>query len=138
MKKGQGHMAIKPPFTELDIRKADGGFYHGNSIPIALISKGIMVALVIWALVWPDNANSTLGSWNWRLLESFNGFYVVITGLFFFFLVVVALLPKTGARVMGRPGEKPEFSNFSWFSMMFGAGLGVGLMVFATAEPLGL
>lgn len=39
---------------------------------------------------------------------------------------------------MGTPGEKPEFSNFSWFSMMFGAGLGVGLMVFATAEPLGL
>ncbi|WP_420858638.1 BCCT family transporter [Marivivens marinus] len=39
---------------------------------------------------------------------------------------------------MGREGEKPEFSNFSWFSMMFGAGLGVGLMVFATAEPLGL
>ncbi len=39
---------------------------------------------------------------------------------------------------MGTPGEAPEFSNFSWFSMMFGAGLGVGLMVFATAEPLGL
>ena len=44
------------------------------------------------------------------------------------------LLPKTGRRVMGIPGQKPEFSNFSWFSMMFGAGLGVGLMVFATAE----
>ena len=39
---------------------------------------------------------------------------------------------------MGRPGEGTEFSNFSWFSMMFGAGLGVGLMVFATAEPLPL
>jgi len=39
---------------------------------------------------------------------------------------------------MGKPGEAPEFSNFSWFSMMFGAGLGVGLMVFATAEPLSL
>jgi choline-glycine betaine transporter len=39
---------------------------------------------------------------------------------------------------MGIEGEKTEFSNFSWFSMMFGAGLGVGLMVFATAEPLGL
>ena len=39
---------------------------------------------------------------------------------------------------MGKEGEKPEFSNFSWFSMMFGAGLGVGLMVFATAEPIGL
>lgn len=131
-------MSIKPPFTELHIPKAPSGFYEGNSLPIALISKGIMVALVIWALVFPANANSTLGSLNWRLLEGFDSFYIIIVGLFLFFLAVVAILPSTGKRKMGLPGEKPEFSNFSWFSMMFGAGLGVGLMVFATAEPLGL
>ncbi|WP_432447794.1 BCCT family transporter [Aliiroseovarius marinus] len=131
-------MSIKPPFTELHIPKAPSGFYEGNSLPIALISKGIMVALVIWALVFPANANSTLGSLNWRLLEGFNSFYIIIVGMFLFFLAVVAILPSTGKRKMGLPGEKPEFSNFSWFSMMFGAGLGVGLMVFATAEPLGL
>ncbi len=131
-------MAIKPPFTALDIKRADGGFYHGNSVPIALLSKSIMVGLVIWALVWPGNANSTLGSWNGRLLENFNSFYIIIVGAFVVLLAVIAVLPSTGRRIMGRPGEKPEFSNFSWFSMMFGAGLGVGLMVFATAEPLGL
>ncbi|WP_170773980.1 BCCT family transporter [Ruegeria lacuscaerulensis] len=131
-------MSIKDPFTDLDIKTADSGFYENNSVPIALISKGIMVALVLWALVFPANANSTLGSWNSQILEVFNSFYIIIVGLFFFFLAVVAILPSTGKRVMGQPGEKPEFSNFSWFSMMFGAGLGVGLMVFATAEPLGL
>jgi choline-glycine betaine transporter len=131
-------MAPKPPFTDLQIKTQDAGFYKDNSLPIALISKGIMVALVIWALVWPANANGTLGSLNGRLLEGFNQFYIVIVGLFAFFLFVVALLPQSGRKVMGIPGEKPEFSNFSWFSMMFGAGLGVGLMVFATAEPLGL
>ncbi|MES0864275.1 BCCT family transporter [Ruegeria sp. SCPT10] len=131
-------MSIKEPFTDLEIKTADSGFYENNSVPIALISKGIMVALVLWALVFPANANSTLGSWNFKLLEVFNSFYVVIVGLFFFFLAVVAILPGTGKRIMGTQGEKPEFSNFSWFSMMFGAGLGVGLMVFATAEPLGL
>ena len=131
-------MAIKQPFTELEIRKAASGFYEGHSVEIALLSKGIMVALVIWALVWPANANGVLGSLNWRLLEDFNSFYIMIVGSFCFFLFFVAVLPRTGARVMGPPGEPPEFSNFSWFSMMFGAGLGVGLMVFATAEPLGL
>lgn len=131
-------MSIKPPFTDLNIKKQEAGFYKDNSLPIALISKGVMVALVLWALVWPANANATLGSWNWSLLERFNGFYIVITGFFAFFLLVIALLPRTGRRIMGTPGEAPEFSNFSWFSMMFGAGLGVGLMVFATAEPMGL
>ena len=131
-------MSIKPPFTELDITTQDGGFYKDNSLPIALLSKGIMVGLVLWALIFPANANGTLGSLNSQLLEVFNQFYIYIVGSFIFFLLAIALMPKTGARVMGTPGEKPEFSNFSWFSMMFGAGLGVGLMVFATAEPLSL
>ena len=131
-------MSIKPPFTDLEIQKAPSGFYEGYSLPIALISKGIMVAIVLWALIWPANANGVLGSFKWTLLNGFNTFYIIIVGLFFFFLAVVAIIPSTGKRVMGRPGEGTEFSNFSWFSMMFGAGLGVGLMVFATAEPLGL
>ena len=38
-KTGWGHMSIKPPFVELEIKKADGGFYHGNSVPIALTLK---------------------------------------------------------------------------------------------------
>jgi choline-glycine betaine transporter len=131
-------MSIKAPFTDLQIKTQEGGFYHNNSLPIALISKGIMVALVLWALVFPANANGTLGSFNGLLLEKFNTFYIIIVGIFAIFLFVVAALPQSGRKVMGTPGEPPEFSNFSWFSMMFGAGLGVGLMVFATAEPLGL
>ncbi len=131
-------MSIKAPFTAVEVKRAASGFYEGHSVEIALLSKGIMVALVIWALIFPANANGVLGSLNWSLLESFNIFYIIIVGLFFFFLFILALLPQFGKRVMGRPGEGTEFSNFSWFSMMFGAGLGVGLMVFATAEPLGL
>ncbi|MBU2994728.1 BCCT family transporter [Octadecabacter sp. 1_MG-2023] len=130
-------MAPKAPFTDLEIPKQDGGFYHGYSLPIALISKGLMVALVLWALFWPVTAGNTLDSWNWSLLLGFNTFYIISVGAFAFFLIILAILP-IGKKKLGAPGEAPEFSNFSWFSMMFGAGLGVGLMVFATAEPLGL
>ena len=131
-------MPIKPPFTELEIQKAPSGFYEGYSLPIALISKTIMVALVLWALVWPGNASSILSAVNGSLLNGFNSFYIISVGLFAFFLFVLAILPATGSKKLGTAETMPEFSNFSWFSMMFGAGLGVGLMVFATAEPLGL
>ena len=131
-------MSIKPPFTDLEINRSASGFYQGHSVEIALLSKAIMVGLVLWALIWPANANGVLGSFNSRLLEEFNAFYIIIVGCFIFFLVVLAILPQTGKLRLGPEGEKPEFSDFSWFSMMFGAGLGVGLMVFATAEPLGL
>ena len=135
---GENEYVYQTTIYRVEYKKQEGGFYHDNSLPIALISKGIMVALVLWALVWPANANGTLGSLNGLLLNVFNQFYIIIVGLFAFFLLVVAVLPSTGRRIMGVEGEKPEFSNFSWFSMMFGAGLGVGLMVFATADPLGL
>lgn len=131
-------MSVKPPFTELDINTQDDGFYEGYSLPIALISKVSMVLLVLWALVFPANAGAMLAQVNTTLLLSFNTFYILSVGMFAFFLFIIAIIPSTGKRVLGTPGQAPEFSNFSWFSMMFGAGLGVGLMTFATAEPLGL
>lgn len=131
-------MSIKPPFTALEINTQDAGFYEGYSLPIALISKISMVLLVLWALVFPTGAGEMLSSINGTLLKSFNIFYIIAVGVFAFFLFIVAAIPSTGKRVLGPKGQKPEFSNFSWFSMMFGAGLGVGLMTFATAEPLGL
>lgn len=131
-------MAVKPPFTDIDINTQDAGFYEGYSLPIALISKIGMVLLVLWALIWPLNAGEMLSKVNTTLLLSFNTFYIISAGIFVFFLFIIAILPATGKRLLGAPGQKPEFSNFSWFSMMFGAGLGVGLMTFATAEPLGL
>ena len=90
-------MSIKPPFTDLEIKTAPSGFYEGYSLPIALISKTAMVLLVIWALIFPLNANATLSSLNWKLLEGFNTFYIIATGIFAFFLFIVALIPATAA-----------------------------------------
>ena len=118
-------MAVKPPFTNIEINTQDSGFYEGYSLPIALISKGIMVALVLWALIFPLGAGNTLSSWNATLLNGFNAFYVISVGLFAIFLFVVAAIPNSGKRILGHGGDKPEFANFSWFAMMFGAGLGV-------------
>ncbi|MEM7236824.1 MAG: BCCT family transporter [Pseudomonadota bacterium] len=129
---------MKVPYTEVGVATADKGFYEGYNVPIALISKIIIAGLVIWALVWPGNANSQLGSFNGTLLDTFNSFYVIAVGCFAFFLFAVAIWPSSARRLLGQPGEGTEFSTFSWFAMMFGAGLGVGLMVYATAEPVGL
>ena len=48
----------------------------------------------------------------------------------------LVLIPGLGRTRLGQPGELPEFSYFSWISMMFSAGIGRGLMTYATAEPL--
>lgn len=129
---------MKPGFSDIQIETQRTGFYAGYSLPISLVSKIAISILVVWALIWPANASSQLGSFNLYLLDLFNEFYILTVGGFVAFLFAIALIPSSGKRLLGQPGERPEFSNFSWFSMMFGAGLGVGLMVYATAEPVSL
>lgn len=56
------------------------------------------------------------------------GFVIVCLGL--------ALWRAAGKLNLGAANEKPEFSNFSWFSMMFRAGIGVGMLTWAISEPV--
>lgn len=129
---------MKPPFTDIDIQTADKGFYEGYSLPIALASKTGIALLTAWALLMPGSARAVLSLLNAEILGVFNLFYILSVGLFAWFLLFVAVIPSSGKRKLGKPDERPEFTTFSWFAMMFGAGLGVGLMVYATAEPVAL
>jgi choline-glycine betaine transporter len=56
-------------------------------------------------------------------------FYIIVC-------LVLAIWPSTGRLKLGQPDDKPEFSSFSWFSMMFGAGIGIGMLTYATGEPI--
>ena len=99
-------------------------------------SKVLITTLVLWAVLFPEQALNTLSMVNSLLLRVFNAYYVYVVSFFLVFCIAIAITPATGKLKLGRMDEKPEFSNFSWFSMMFSAGMGIGLMVFSTAEPL--
>lgn len=129
-------MSIPPPMTDLHIDTADSGFYRGFSKQVTIISKLIIGGLIIWAVAFPDNAGAVLSSFNGFLLENFAHWYIYVMALFVVTCIGLALWPAAGRLVLGQPGDQPEFSRFSWFSMMFGAGIGVGMLTFSTAEPV--
>ncbi|MEM9437290.1 MAG: BCCT family transporter [Pseudomonadota bacterium] len=129
-------MALKPPLMELDIKTADSGFYSGFSMSVALISKIIVAALVVWAVVFPEQAGSVLNAINSFILANTAYWYVYIVAGFILLCLALAIWPAAGRLKLGLEGDKPEFSNFSWFSMMFGAGIGVGMLTWAVAEPV--
>lgn len=129
-------MANKPPLMELPIKTAQGGFYDGFSKDVTVTAKILVGALIIWAVAFPDNAASVLGSLNSFLLANFAAWYIWVVAFFIIVCILLALVPSTGRLTLGLPEDKPEFSNFSWFSMMFGAGIGIGMLTFATAEPI--
>ena len=129
-------MAPRPPLMDLPIKTADSGFYRGFTKDVTITAKILVGAMIIWAVAFPDQAASVLGSINGFILASFNYWYVYAMAFFVILCLVLALWPAAGRLKLGMPDDEPEFSNFSWFSMMFGAGIGIGMLTFATAEPL--
>ncbi len=129
-------MSIQPPLSDLPIKTADSGFYRGFSVNVAVVSKIIISVLVVWCIVWPTQAGTVLGNWNSVILDLFAAWYIWVVAAFIIVCLGLALWPTSGRMKLGADGEKPEFSNFSWFSMMFGAGIGVGMLTWAVAEPV--
>ncbi len=129
-------MALKPPLTKLPIKTATAGFYRGFSLDVTITAKVVIGLLVIWAVAFPENAGAILAGLNGFILTNFATWYVAVMVLFVITCLALALWPTGGSLKMGLPGDKPEFDRFSWFSMMFGAGIGVGMLTWAVAEPI--
>lgn len=129
-------MPVKPPVTDLPIRTAVSGFYKGFTKDVTITGKILVGALILWAIAFPDQAAGVLSALNSSILASFGYWYVYVMAFFVILCLALALWPAAGRLKLGQPGDEPEFSNFSWFSMMFGAGIGIGMLTFATAEPM--
>lgn len=129
-------MAIRAPLTELNINTNDAGFYSGFNQFVALTSKIFIALIVIWAVSDPTNAGQTLKDiQNWSL-QYFNAYYIYAVGFYIVVCLFIALYPPFGKVKLGNDDGVPEFSNFSWFSMMFGAGIGIGMLGYSVAEPV--
>ncbi len=120
----------------MPIRVSQSGFYQGFTKDVAITAKILVGALILWAIAFPDQAASVLGQMNSFILAGFNYWYVYVMAFFVILCFGLALWPRAGKLRLGHDDDRPEFSNFSWFSMMFGAGIGIGMLTFATAEPM--
>lgn len=129
-------MTDKPPLMDLPIDTATSGFYSGFSKHVAITSKALVAALIVWAVALPNKAAEVLNSLNAILLKDFASWYIYAVAFFLLLCIGLAVHPATAKLKLGRADDVPEFSNFSWFSMMFGAGIGIGMLTFATAEPM--
>lgn len=129
-------MSVNPALTDLQINTADTGFYRGFSKVVTISSKLLVAGLVIWAIAFPEQSGKVLNGINKFILSSFGAWYIWSVTLFVVVCIGLAIWPTAGRLKLGQANDKPEFSNFSWFSMMFGAGIGVGMLTWAVAEPV--
>ncbi len=128
---------ISPPLVELPIKTCDrGGFYDGFSRQVTIPSKIIVSLIIMWAIFFPVSANETLTAANSTIISTFSGWYVYLVAAIMLAALMLAIIPQAGTLRIGNPGEQPEFGRFSWFAMLFGAGIGIGMLTYSTGEPL--
>lgn len=125
-----------PPLVDLPIDTHDRGFYDGFSREVTIPSKIIVSLIILWAIFFPVSANETLSVANSTIISTFSGWYVYLVAALMLTCFGLALFPKAGELRIGPPDEKAEFSRFSWFAMLFGAGIGIGMLTYSTGEPL--
>jgi BCCT family betaine/carnitine transporter len=98
-------------------------------------SFSIVLALVLLALNDPAAFGQALEGVKGWILKNCDWFIMIMGNLAVLFCAGVALSPFGKIRLGGKHA-RPAFSTLSWFSMLFAAGMGVGLLYWGVAEPV--
>ncbi|RGP36429.1 BCCT family transporter [Pseudotabrizicola alkalilacus] len=64
------------------------------------------------------------------------GWFFLIAGNIFVLLCLFLIVSPLGKIRLGGPDATPDYGYIGWFSMLFAAGMGIGLMFYGVSEPL--
>lgn len=106
-----------------------------NKNMVFYISIFLTLAISVWSLVFQESFTYVANGIYHVLTKDFGWLYL-ISMTAFVVLAVILGFGKYGKIVLGPDDAKPEYSTFSWFAMLFGAGMGIGLVFWGIAEPL--
>lgn len=99
------------------------------------VAVTLVVSLIAWGIFAGDNLSGTTSAVLGWVVEYFGFFFTTIATIVLVFMLFVGF-SRYGRIPLGRDDEEPEFSMFSWISMLFAAGMGIGLVFWGAAEPL--
>lgn len=102
---------------------------------VSVISAVLVLGFIIFVLMKPDLASKTFSDINNLLNQRFNWLFVVTVNASVIFLIVIGL-SKLGKIRLGGFNAKPQYNNFSWYAMLFSAGIGIGIFFYGVAEPI--
>ncbi len=107
---------------------------HTNP-PVFVGSALVVVAFLLWGVLAPGNVSSVSGSTLTFITTNFEWLYIFGATGFVVFVAWLAL-SRYGSVKLGPNDSTPEYSNLSWFAMLFTAGMGIGLVFYAVSEPV--
>ncbi|WP_347754245.1 BCCT family transporter [Agrococcus sp. ProA11] len=103
--------------------------------PVFLPAVLIILALVVFAVVYSGTDGNAFVVLKDAITQGVGWWYVLAATGFVAFSLYCGI-SRIGNIRLGRDDEEPEFSTISWFTMLFSAGMGIGLVFYGVAEPL--
>ena len=103
--------------------------------PVFAISGVCIVAFVFYTLALPEQSGA-LFTWLFSsVTKGFDWFFISAGNIFVLFCLFLIVTPLGRVRLGGAEAS-PDYTYLGWFSMLFAAGMGIGLMFYGVSEPL--
>ncbi|APR61101.1 choline transporter [Staphylococcus condimenti] len=113
---------------------------HGNNgkklSPVFIYGSILVLIVVLAGAIFPSQFDKITNSVKLWITNDLGWYYLILTTIIVFFCVFLIFSP-IGKLKLGKPNDKPEFNTISWFAMLFSAGMGIGLVFYGAAEPMG-
>jgi len=103
--------------------------------PVFLISGLSIAAFIIVTLMFQQGSTEFFAWLRPAITSSFDWFFLSAGNFFVIFALVVCISPLGRIRLGGQDATT-DFGYIGWFSMLFAAGMGIGLMFFGVSEPM--
>jgi choline/carnitine/betaine transport len=102
---------------------------------VSVVTALLVLGFSVFTIVKPNLSAEFFANTNAAINKNFNWLYVITINASLIFMLFIGF-SKFGNIRLGGYTAKPEFSDLSWFAMMFSAGVGIGIFFYGIAEPI--
>ena len=103
--------------------------------PVFYVAAAIALAFVLWGVLGTKSLASATKAARDFVVFDFGWLYLIAVTLFLVFVLFLAF-SRFGRIKLGKDDDEPEFGRFSWFAMLYQAGMGIGIVFWGVAEPI--
>ncbi|WP_417656923.1 BCCT family transporter [Pseudidiomarina aestuarii] len=103
--------------------------------PVFYSAAGLIFLILLFTSIFPESADSLFQTMQSTIIANGSWFYVLAVAMILLTVVYLGF-SRYGMIKLGPDHSVPDYSRLTWFSMLFSAGMGIGLMFFGVAEPV--
>jgi glycine betaine transporter len=108
---------------------------HFKEKSVYYISLLLTIIFIVWGIFFKKSLASVTNHIYTYSIDKLGWIYLA-SALFFVLFSIYIFFSKYGRIRLGEETDRPEFKTSSWLAMLFGAGMGIGIVYWSVAEPV--